>query len=69
MEPQYVELERDLTLLLWLGISVNDNLSQRVYTAECQSILSECTVKFLTVTCCLWMSSGSMEKETKAQKC
>ena len=28
MEPQYVELERDFTLLLWLGISMNDNLSQ-----------------------------------------
>ena len=29
MEPQYVELERDFTLLLWLGISMNDNLSQK----------------------------------------
>ena len=29
MRPQYVELERDLTLLLWLGISMNDNLSQK----------------------------------------
>jgi hypothetical protein len=29
MGPQYVELERDLTLLLWLGISMNDNLSQK----------------------------------------
>ena len=35
MGPQYVELERDLTLLLWLGISMNDNLSQKVYTADC----------------------------------
>ena len=26
---QYVELERDLILLLWLGISINDNLSQK----------------------------------------
>jgi hypothetical protein len=52
MGPQYVELERDLTLLLWLGISMNDNLSQKVYTANCLSILSERTVwfRFLTVT-------------------
>ena len=50
MGPQYVELERDLTLLLWLGISMNDNLSQKVYTDNCQSILSEHTVWFLTVT-------------------
>ena len=32
-----------------LGISINDNLSQKVYTAYCLSILSECTVRFLTV--------------------
>jgi hypothetical protein len=38
MGPQYVELERDLTLLLWLGISMNDNLFQYVYTANCLSI-------------------------------
>ena len=52
MGPQYVELERDFTLLLWLGISMNDNLSQKVYTADCLSILSESTVwfGFLTVT-------------------
>ena len=35
MGLQYVELERDFTLLLWLGISMNDNLSQKVYTADC----------------------------------
>ena len=29
---------------------MNDNLSQKVYTADCLSILSECTVRFLTVT-------------------
>ena len=29
MGPQYVELERDFTLLLWLDISMNDNLSQK----------------------------------------
>ena len=50
MGPQYVELERDLTLLLWLGFSMNDNLSQKVYTDDCLSILSECTTWFLTVT-------------------
>ena len=52
MGPQYVELERDFTLLLWLGISMNDNLSQRVYTDNCLSILSERTFwfRFLTVT-------------------
>ena len=50
MGPQYVELERDLTLLLWLGISMNNNLSQKVYTADFLSILSEHTVRFLTVT-------------------
>ena len=50
MGPQYVELERDLTLLLWLGISMNDNLSQKVCTADCLSILSERIVRFLTVT-------------------
>ena len=50
MGPQYVKLERDLTLLLWLGISMNDNLSQKVYTDNCLSILSERTVWFLTVT-------------------
>ena len=52
MGPQYVELERDFTLLLWLGISMNDNLSQKVYTADCLSTLSERTVRFwfLTVT-------------------
>ena len=46
MGPQYVELERDLTLLLWLGISMNDNLSQKVYTAGCLSFLSEHTICF-----------------------
>jgi hypothetical protein len=35
MGPQYVELKKDLTLLLWLGISMNDYLSQKVYTADC----------------------------------
>ena len=52
MGPQYVELVRDFTLLLWLGISMNDNLSQKVYTDDCLSILSERTVwiRFLTVT-------------------
>ena len=52
MGPQYVELKRDFTLLLWLGISMNDNLSQKVYTDDCLSILSERTVWFwfLTVT-------------------
>ena len=52
MGPQYVELERDFTLLPWLGISMNDNLSQKVYTADCLSILSERTFwfRFLTVT-------------------
>jgi hypothetical protein len=50
MGLQYVELERDLTLLLWLGISMNDNLSQKLYTADCPSILSERTIWFLTVT-------------------
>ena len=45
-----MELERDFTLLLWLGISMNNNLSQKVYTDDCLSILSECTVQFLTVT-------------------
>ena len=29
---------------------MNDNLSQKVYTADCLSILSERTVQFLTVT-------------------
>ena len=50
MGPQYVELERDFTLLLWLGISMNDNLSQK-QGVHCRlsylSILSECTVWFL----------------------
>ena len=50
MGPQYVELERDLTLLLWLDISMNYNLSQKVYTADCMSILSERTFRFLTLT-------------------
>ena len=52
MGPQYVELERDFTILLWLGISMNDNLSQKVYTDDCLSTLSERTVwfRFLTVT-------------------
>ena len=50
MGPQYVELERDFTLLLWLGISMNNNLSQKVYTDDCLSILSECTV-FLVSYC------------------
>ena len=50
MGPHYVELEIDFTLLLWLGISMNNNLSQKVYTADCLSILSEHTAWFLTVT-------------------
>ena len=50
MGPQYVELERDFTLLLWLGISMNDNLSQKVYTDNCLSILSEHTVWFWFLT-------------------
>ena len=45
-----MELERDFTLLLWLGISMNDNLSQKVYTADCLSILSEHTVCFWFLT-------------------
>ena len=53
MGPQYVELERDLTLLLWLGISMNDNLSQKQgvhWRLSYLSISSERTVWFLTVT-------------------
>ena len=50
MGPQYVELERDLTLLQLLGISMNDNLFQRVYTANYLSVLSECTVWSLTMS-------------------
>ena len=50
MGPQYVELERDFTLLLWLGISMNDNLSQKVYTADCLSTLSKRTVRINTMT-------------------
>ena len=50
MGPQYVELERDFTLLLWLGISMNDNLSQKVYTDNCLSIFSEHTVWFWFLT-------------------
>ena len=50
MGPQYVELERDLTLLLWLGISMKHNLSQKVYTDDCLSILSERIVWFLFLT-------------------
>ena len=53
MGLQYVELERDLTLLLWLGNSINDNLSQKQGVhcrLSCLSILSERTVRFLTVT-------------------
>ena len=50
MGPQYVELERDFTLLLWLGISMNDNLSQKMYTADSLSARSERTVRFLAVT-------------------
>ena len=53
MRPQYVELEWDFTLLLWLGISMNDNLSQKQGVhcwLSCLSILSERTVWFLTVT-------------------
>ena len=55
MGLQFVELERDLTLLLWLGISMNDNLSQK-QGVHCWlsylSILSERTVwfRFLIVT-------------------
>ena len=53
MGPQYVELEGDFTLLLWLGISMNDNLSQK-QGVHCRlsylSILSERTVRFLAVT-------------------
>ena len=47
-----MELERDFTLLLWLGISMNNNLSQK-QGVHCRlsylSILSEHTVWFLTV--------------------
>jgi hypothetical protein len=53
MGLQYVELEIYLTLLLWLGISMNDNLSQK-QGVHCQLsyllTLSECTVQFLTET-------------------
>ena len=50
MGPQYVQLERDLTFLFWLDISMNDNLSQEVYTANYLWILSERTLWSLTVT-------------------
>ena len=53
MGLQNLELERDLTLLLCLGISMNDNLSQK-QGVHCRlsylSTLSKCTVRFLTVT-------------------
>jgi hypothetical protein len=53
MGPQYVELERDLTLLLWLGISMNDILSQKE-GVHCRlsylSILSERTIWFWFLT-------------------
>ena len=52
MGLQNLEVERDLTLLLWLGISMNDNLSQKQGVHCRLSILSEGTVwfRFLTVT-------------------
>ena len=41
MGPQYVELERDFTLLLWLGISMNDSLSQKQGVHCWQSVNSK----------------------------
>ena len=43
-------LEDDFTILLWMCISMNDNLSQDRYTEECLIELSQRIVRFMEVT-------------------
>jgi hypothetical protein len=50
MGPGMHDLEADFTTLLWLSISMNDLLSQKVYTSACLDVLHERIVRYLSVT-------------------
>ena len=43
-------VEDDFTILLWMGISMNDNLSQDRYTEECLVELQQRIIRFMEVT-------------------
>ena len=48
--PENTDLEKDLTLLLWLGISINDSLFLPQYTESCVITLKERINRFMSVT-------------------
>ena len=48
--PENTDLEKDFTLLLWLGISINDSLFLPQYTETCVMTLKERINRFMSVT-------------------
>ena len=50
MGPTFQKVESDFTILLWLSISLNDNLNMGVYTEECIDILDKQIRRYLAVT-------------------
>ena len=48
--PENTDLEKDFTLLLWLGISINDTLFIPQYTEICVIPLKERIKRFMSVT-------------------
>ena len=49
MGPTFQKVESDFTILLWLSISLNDNLNMVVYTEECIDILDKRIRRYLAV--------------------
>ena len=41
MGPKFQKVESDFTIILWLSISLNDNLNMGQYTEECIEILDK----------------------------
>jgi hypothetical protein len=50
MGSENMHLEKDITLLLWLCISINDTLFIPHYTSTCIDILEERFKRFMSVT-------------------
>ena len=50
MGPTFQKVESDFTILLWLSISLNDNLNMGVYTEECIDILDKKIRRYLAGT-------------------
>ena len=57
MGPTFQKMESDFTILLWLSISLNDNLNMGVYTEECIDIIDKRIRRYLAVTKAILVNS------------